>query len=114
MKEYGGLGLHERERGLRDYEKGAKSRGIKPRNKIILFLSPKSSVMIYPKFLREGNELPSGGKVSSLRAKCQKKAHANIMWGISVISSFFPSFTSTHFHPSPIPFLECKLKLVTL
>jgi hypothetical protein len=42
--------------------KGANSRGLKPRNKIILFISHKIYDIIYPKFLSMGNKLPSGVK----------------------------------------------------
>jgi hypothetical protein len=41
--------------------KEAKSRGLKPRNKIILFLH-KIYDIIYPKFLSEGSEVLSGVK----------------------------------------------------
>jgi hypothetical protein len=46
MKDYGGIRLHERERMLRDKDKGAKSRGLKPRNKTILFLIHKLYIII--------------------------------------------------------------------
>jgi len=72
MKAYRGLGLHKREREEKGLRKGAKSRGLKPRIKIILFLSLKSYIIFFPKFLSGRNELPSGGQDSSFSVKCQK------------------------------------------
>jgi len=55
-------------RGKGSYEikkKWAKSSGLKTRNTIILFLNHKFYDIIYPNFLSEGNELPSGFKIIS-------------------------------------------------